>query len=187
MGQHRLDQGKYTPYETDVHVPLLIRGPGVPAGATAAALAASVDLAPTLAELAGTTLSIDPDGRSLVPLLRGQTPAGWRQMVRLEQFPFPPAPPRASEVLEPADASDGKAATAYPPHTGLRTESFKFVAYGTGEREVYDLRSDPDELTNLRDRVGQAWLTRLSRMARSLGNCAGATCRQLEARPVPAP
>lgn len=49
------------------------------------------------------------------------------------------------------------------------------MAYGTGEREVFDLRNDPDELTNLRDRVDPAWLTRLFRMARALGSCAGAT------------
>jgi len=186
MGQHRLDQGKYTPYETDVHVPLLIRGPGVPAGATASALAASVDLAPTLAELAGAKLTVDFDGRSLVPLLRGQIPSDWRRMVLLEQFPFPPAPPRAGEALEPPDPQDEKAAADYPAHAGLRTADFKFVAYATGEREVYDLRSDPDELANLCDRVGQAWLTRLSRMSKALGQCAGATCRQLESRPVPA-
>jgi N-acetylglucosamine-6-sulfatase len=186
MGQHRLDQGKYTPYETDVHVPLLIRGPGVPAGGTASALAASVDLAPTLAELAGAKLTVDFDGRSLVPLLRGQIPSDWRRMVLLEQFAFPPAPPRAGEALEPPDEQDAKAASDYPAHAGVRTADFKFVAYATGEREVYDLRSDPDELANLRDRVGQAWLTRLSRMSQNLGKCAGATCRQLEARPVPA-
>jgi len=79
MGQHRLEPGKYTPYETDVHVPLLVRGPGVAAGSRTGALAVSVDLAPTLAGLAGVKLPIDADGRSLVPLLRGQTPEGWRQ------------------------------------------------------------------------------------------------------------
>ena len=56
LGQHRLEPGKYTAYETDVHVPLLVRGPGVPAGGTVRALTSSVDLAPTLAGLAGTAL-----------------------------------------------------------------------------------------------------------------------------------
>jgi hypothetical protein len=122
----------------------------------------------------------------LVPLLRGQTPEGWRQMVLLEQFAFPPAPPRASEALEPPDPQDEKASSDYPAHMGLRTADFKVVAYETGEREVYDLKKDPDELSNLRDKVGRAWLTRLSQMAKALAKCAGATCRELEARPVPA-
>ncbi len=186
MGQHRLEPGKYTAYETDVHVPLLIRGPGVPAGSRAGALASSVDLAPTLAELAGARLPVDPDGRSLVPLLSGQTPEGWRQMVLLEQFAFPISPPRASQTLEPLDPQDEKATSDYLAHVGLRTADFKVVAYENGEREVYDLRSDPDELVNLRSRVGKAWLARLSQMAKALGKCAGTACRQLEARPVPA-
>lgn len=186
MGQHRLEPGKYTPYETDIHVPLLVRGPGVPAGSRTDALAVSVDLAPTLAGLAGAKLPIDTDGRSLAPLLQGSTPEGWRRMVLLEQFAFPPAPPRVSEALEPADPQDEKAASNYPAHVGLRTADFKVVAYETGEREVYDLKEDPDETVNLRDKVGRAWLTRLSQMAKTLGKCAGATCRELEARPVPA-
>jgi N-acetylglucosamine-6-sulfatase len=186
MGQHRLEPGKYTAYETDIHVPLLIRGPGVQANSRAAALASSVDLAPTLAELADVKLPADSDGRSLVPLLRGQSPESWRQMVLLEQFAFPVSPPRASQTLEPLDPQDEKAAGDYLAHVGLRTVNFKVVAYENGEREVYDLRNDPDELVNLRSRVGKDWLARLSQMAKTLGKCAGATCRQLEARPVPA-
>ena len=107
LGQHRLEPGKYTAYETDIHVPLLVRGPGVPAGGTVRALTSSVDLAPTLAGLAGTALRSNPDGRSLVPLLHGPAsatpaaPAGWRQVILLEQFAFPSAPPRANATLEP--------------------------------------------------------------------------------------
>jgi arylsulfatase A-like enzyme len=188
MGQHRLEPGKYTPYETDVHVPLLIRGPGVPVGATVTALTASVDLAPTFAGLAGAVLPLAPDGRSLVPFLRGlpgQTPAGWRQAVLLEQFAFPPAPPSADSVIEPPDPQDEKAVTSYPAHLGLRTADFKFVEYDTGEREVYDLHADPDETNNLRNRLPPSWLNSLSGIVHGLGNCAGATCRQLEAQPVP--
>lgn len=187
MGQHRLEPGKYTPYEADVRVPLLVRGPGVPAGATSTALTSSVDLAPTLAELAGTTLAVEPDGRSLVPLLAGRTPAGWRQVVLLEQFPFPPAPPKEDKTLEPPDLQDEKANDDYPAHLGLRTSDFKFVEYGTGEREVYDLRRDPDELVNLRSRASRSWMNSLAQLARSLGSCRGETCRQIESRPSPPP
>jgi arylsulfatase A-like enzyme len=205
MGQHRLKPGKYTAYETDIHVPLLVRGPGVPAGGTVRALTSSVDLAPTLAELAGTALPAPPDGRSLAPLLRGQTPAGWRQAVLLEQFAFPVSPPpvspaQANAALEPPDPQDlaavsgqsvsgqsvsGHPAASNPAHLGLRTADFKYVEYDTGEREVYDLRRDPDELVNLGTRVPRAWAALLSRLVHALGSCAGETCRQLESRPVP--
>ncbi len=173
LGQHRLGPGKYTAYEPDVHVPLLVRGPGVPAGVEVTALTSSVDLVPTLVELAGATLPVEPDGRSLVPFLQGQTPATWRQAVLLEQFKYPVSPP------------DDDATSDNPAHRGLRTESFKYVEYGTGEREVYDLRNDPDELLNLRDRVPLAWLAQLSQRAKALGSCKGQTCRQIEAQPLP--
>jgi N-acetylglucosamine-6-sulfatase len=186
MGQHRLEPGKYTPYETDVHVPLLVRGPGVPAGATVSALTSSVDLASTFAELAGATLRLASDGRSLGPFLRGQTPAGWRRAILLEQFEFPPGLVAASQALEPPDPQDLKAVLDYPAHLGLRTATYKFVEYGNGEREVYDLRSDPDEAVNLRNRLPRAWLNQLSRIVHDLGHCAGETCRQLEAVEPPA-
>jgi N-acetylglucosamine-6-sulfatase len=182
MGQHRLEPGKYTPYETDVHVPLLVRGPGVPRGLMVEALTLSVDFAPTFAELAGATLPAEPDGRSLVPLLEGQAPA-WRQAVLLEQFAVPSAPPKASELQEPGDAS------SHPAHRGIRTAGYKYVEYGTadkGEKEVYDLKKDPDERLNLRDRVPKAWLATVSKLVKALAACKGATCREIEARPVPA-
>src|SRR6185295_6488695 len=53
IGQHRLLGSKYTPYEEDIRIPLIVRGPGVPAGAKAKALVENVDLAPTIAQLAG--------------------------------------------------------------------------------------------------------------------------------------
>ena len=172
LGQHRLGPGKYTAYEPDIHVPLLVRGPGVPAGIEVNALISSVDLVPTFAELAGAALPIEPDGRSLVPFLQGQTPEPWRQAVLLEQFKYPVSPPDEATANSPA-------------HRGLRTDTFKYVEYGTGEREVYDLMKDPDELVNLRDQVPLPWLTLLSQRAKALRSCKGETCRQIEAQPLP--
>jgi hypothetical protein len=62
----------------------------------------------------------------------------------------------------------------------------KYVEYSTGEREVYDLRKDPDELVNLRNLLPKAWLNQLSNRLKALANCAGTICRQIEAQPVPA-
>ena len=174
LGQHRLESGKYTPYEPDVRVPLLMRGPGVPAGTEVTALTSSVDLVPTFAELAGATLTVEPDGRSLVPFLQGQAPASWRQVVLLEQFKYPAAPPDEGGSLHPSG------------HTGLRSEAYKYVELGiAGTREVYDLKKDPDELLNLRDRVSRAWLDQLSQIAQTMRSCRGETCRQLEEQPLP--
>jgi len=91
IGQHRLAQGKTTAYEEDVRVPFAIRGPGIPAGITVdGALIGNVDVAPTLAELAGAAVPDFVDGRSFAPLLAGTAPepGTWRQGFLIEQYPF---------------------------------------------------------------------------------------------------
>jgi N-acetylglucosamine-6-sulfatase len=184
MGQHRLKPGKYTPYETDVHMPLFVRGPGIAPGSSTPLLTSSVDFAPTLADLAGVKLPFSVDGRSLAPILHGETPSGWRQVILLEQFEFKPDENAPDSVLEPPDPQDGTV-SAYPSHLGVRTPGLKYVEYGTGELEVYDLSRDPDELSNLAARTQPSWLAQMSSLARALGACAGDRCRALEASPPP--
>ncbi len=53
LGEHRMANGKRTPYEEAIRVPLVVRGPGVPARPVLEELALNIDLAPTVAELAG--------------------------------------------------------------------------------------------------------------------------------------
>src|SRR6185312_15848449 len=77
LGQHRMPAGKQTPYETDVHVPLVVRGPGVRAGAHVARLVGNTDLAPTFEAMASAGTPSFTDGRSLLPLLRGDRPHRW--------------------------------------------------------------------------------------------------------------
>ena len=78
LGDHRLPGGKGTAYDTDIHVPLFVTGPGIRAGAHPTRFAGNVDLAPTLAELAGVESPEFTDGRSLVPLLMGEPTYEWR-------------------------------------------------------------------------------------------------------------
>lgn len=86
LGQHRQASGKQSPYEEDIKVPLIVRGPGVPAGRIVDHLVGNIDLAPTLADLAGAATPDFVDGRSLVPLLRAAAPPadGWRQTFLIE-------------------------------------------------------------------------------------------------------
>ena len=77
LGNHRLFNKGFHMYEETHRVPLLIAGPGIERGATAAPFANLVDLAPTLLELAEAEPLADADGRSLAPLLAGRTPADW--------------------------------------------------------------------------------------------------------------
>jgi hypothetical protein len=78
--------GKGTPAETDIRVPLVVVGPGVVAGDDAH-FALNIDLAPTVAELAGIAPPDPVDGRSLVPLLRGADPP-WRDSFTVELLDF---------------------------------------------------------------------------------------------------
>ncbi|HET6820934.1 MAG TPA: sulfatase-like hydrolase/transferase [Candidatus Limnocylindria bacterium] len=75
--------GKDLPYDSDTKVPLIVWGPDVTPGTDTAHLVANIDFAPTIAELAGVTPPAFVEGRSLVPLLRGQEPP-WRDELTLE-------------------------------------------------------------------------------------------------------
>jgi len=154
LGEHRLPEGKGTPYEEAIRVPFVVRGPGVAAGRVEDRLTLNIDLAPTLAELAGVDVPDFVDGRSLAPLLRGERPNGWRR----------------SFLVEGQDLR----------FRGLRTDDLLYVEYRHGERELYDLRSDPYQLENLAAASDPAVLAKLSAQLASLASCAAATCRAVE-------
>jgi arylsulfatase A-like enzyme len=110
----------------------------------------NVDLAETFAQLAGTSMT--GDGRSLVSLLHGHSARGWRNAVLVEHHG-----PRLSDL----DPDFQQPASGSPwTYEAMRTPSFLYVEYRGGEREFYDLRSDPFELHNV------AW--KLSRRQRGL-------------------
>ena len=130
-GEHRLG-GKIWPYEESIHLPLVIRTPwSAPGGAVDRHLVLNVDLAPTIAALAGVEPASSVDGRSLVPLLRGHDPP-WRNDALVE-------------YRGPGQLRRG----GPPPFRAVRTTRFVYVAYDNGWRELYDLRRDPWELTNV--------------------------------------
>jgi N-acetylglucosamine-6-sulfatase len=180
LGEHGLPAGKDFPYEEDIRVPMIVRGPGVPEGHTISAMVLNNDLAPTFAEIAG----IDPpafvDGRSFLPLLQG-TEGGWRQsfLVQRRQFEV--------QYLEPAELSGMTAdlidrSAAYD---AIRTHAWTYVEYGTGERELYDLARDPHQLDNRFETADPALIAVLSDRLEALASCAAAACRRLEDLPVP--
>ncbi len=80
-GQHRIIQSKTTPYEPATGVPLLLRGPGVPAGVVRKQLVGTVDLAPTVARLVRATPRRVMDGTSLMPLARDPSAMTGRDLV----------------------------------------------------------------------------------------------------------
>jgi arylsulfatase A-like enzyme len=129
-GEHRLG-GKLWPYEESIRVPLLVRVPWRSAwGRRDRHLVLNIDLAPTVAALAGARPELPEDGRSLLPLLHGRRPP-WRRDFLVEYL-------GRSQLHR-----DGS-----PPFVGLRSERFLYVEYGNGWRELYDLARDPFELRN---------------------------------------
>jgi arylsulfatase A-like enzyme len=70
QGEHRVRSGKMLPYDPSTHVPLLVRGPGIPAGRHSDELVANIDLAATLVDVADATAGKTVDGRSLMPFAR---------------------------------------------------------------------------------------------------------------------
>ena len=187
MGQHRLLPGKYLGYEEDIHVPLFVRGPQAPISQTVPYLASIVDLAPTLADIAGIEIPAYTDGRSLLPLLGGSPPAAWRQALLFEQYVGDHHGLR-DPLGEPPDPFDSPRFQSAPLfYSGLRTADLKYIEYDTGERELYDLANDPYELENLAASADPTTLAQLSAWLSLLKGCAAETCRSLEMRPPPPP
>lgn len=182
QGQHRLTSGKNSAYEEDIRVPLVVRGPGVPAGATVTNLTANVDFPSTWADLAGIATPSSVDGRSLLPFLRGQTPATWRRAVLLEHAGPSITLPSEDGTLEPQDPFDvqAQASGGAPVFVGIRTETRTYVEYDTGERELYNLTSDPNQLDNAYGSASAALKTQLSTWVSRLKSAAGAGLRAAE-------
>ncbi|MFG3442290.1 sulfatase [Nonomuraea sp. NPDC047897] len=167
LGTHRLKQGKTTPFEESIKVPFVVRGPGVRPGSVVGDLASTVDIAPTFTELGGGQAAPFAEGRSLVPLLRGQRPAQWRRNVLVE-------------FARPADQASA-AQTPVPPYHALRTATHTYVKYSTGEMQLYDLTNDPYQLHNLIRIADPALLRDLDARLRAMVACSGATCRDADA------
>jgi arylsulfatase A-like enzyme len=155
LGDHGLYDKRFM-YEESLRMPFLVRWPaGVRPGSTTEALSLNVDIAPTLLEAAGVTVPPDMQGRSLIPVLAGRPPDSWRTSVYYRYY------------HDPGDHNTRA-------HYGVRTLTHKLIYYWTKDQwELFDLRSDPQELRNLYGRPGQEALTadlkaELARLRREL-------------------
>jgi arylsulfatase A-like enzyme len=125
-------------YEPGLRVPLMARGPGITPGIAPDQFVANVDLAPTILDLAGVSIPQSMQGRSIVPLLRGEPPADWRTSVYYRYYHDP-----------------GHHNTR--AHYGVRTATHKLIHYWKKDVwELYDLVKDPTEQRNLLFDPGEA-------------------------------
>jgi N-acetylglucosamine-6-sulfatase len=196
LGQFRMPAGKQTAYDFDIHLPLIVRGPGVPAGRTADQLVGNIDLAPTFAAMAGATTPSFVDGRSFLSLAEDPSSSGeWRNAYLVEHWKEIDQANRDGAPLEPGDIDQGGATVPartsraalnnIPEYHAVRTLKYLYVEYSTGERELYDLHADPYELDNLVSTASPELLRTLSSEVTALKDCKAASCRTAEDRPMP--
>lgn len=112
---------KMSLWERDTRVPMIISGPSIPSNTRSNQPVGLIDIYPTLLELAQLPSNERIDGHSLTPLINGSV----------------------SDWSRPAITQFG------PGNTALRTEFIRYIRYEDGSEELYDHRTDPDELSNL--------------------------------------
>ena len=137
FGEHWLSQERRLPYEESIRQPLLVRYPPLAkAGDRIDSLAGSVDLAPTVLDVGGAGIGDHVQGRSLVPLMRGDD-ANWRESILVEFYTHENPRPWLMDM----------------DYRAVRTERYKLIHWmqHPTERELYDLQEDPYELHNLVD------------------------------------
>lgn len=127
LGDHGEGEHGLFLYDETMHVPLILTYPGAPAGMAVAPAVSTVDIAPTLIDLAGAASLGAVDGANLMPLVRGEL---WN--------------PRRAPYAE----------TYFPEFNyyyshlkAMRTGRWKYIE--APRPELYDLHADPDELVNL--------------------------------------
>ena len=158
---------------------MVMRGPGVPVGERVEALVVNIDLAPTLASIAGIEAPALVDGRSFLPLLQ-EPEQPWRESFLIERRKLEQQLVRQSKLsgLTPEELEQAAV------FNGIRTRDLVYIEYGSGERELYDLAQDPHQLANLADEADPVLVSALSARVVELSDCTGAGCRELEDLPL---
>ncbi|MBI4827731.1 MAG: sulfatase [Nitrospinae bacterium] len=165
-GDHRIVRGKGYPYERSVHVPFALRGPGIAPGSRMDQFGMNVDLAPTILEWAGAAPLPFFEGRSLAPLVKdSRKTTSWRRAVFTHN--------------RHADSNRGQE-DIIPEWFAFRTAEYTYVEYHDGQRELYDLARDPDEMENIFPSQPETIQEALAYWAYRFASCRGQECRDAE-------
>jgi arylsulfatase A-like enzyme len=135
LGEHGWFDKRWI-FEESLRTPLLVRWPGVAKPrSTCDAMVSNIDFAPTFLEASGLEVPDSMQGRSLVPLLKGQTPDDWRKSFYYEYYEYP----------DPHHVR---------PHHGVVTDRYKLIRFDTPDVdywELFDRKEDPHELRSVYD------------------------------------
>jgi arylsulfatase A-like enzyme len=133
LGEHGWFDKRWM-YQESFRTPLLVRWPGkIKPGSVSADFAMNLDFTETFLEIAGVAIPSDMQGKSLVPILNGRTPADWRKSVYYHYYEFP-------------------GAHSVRRHYGVRTKRYKLIYFyesAIDEWELFDLEKDPLELKSV--------------------------------------
>jgi arylsulfatase A-like enzyme len=144
LGEHGWFDKRWM-YEESFRTPLLVRWPGtITPRSVNDDLVMNLDFAQTFLDIAGETAPTDMQGRSMLPILRGETPDDWRDSVYYRYYEYP-------------------GAHSVKRHYGVRTDRYKLIHfyYDIDEWELYDLESDPNEMNNVYDEAKYADVVKL--------------------------
>ena len=145
-----MPQGKILLYEPSIRVPLIIRGPNIPAGQRRSQFVENIDLAPTIVAATGVQPGRVMDGRSLIPFAEDRLLHSGRDL-----------------LLET------------PTYAAIRTPNWLYAEHVTGERELYNLARDRDQMNSLQNDLGLAAVkANLAMRLARLRGCSGASCRK---------
>ena len=132
LGEHGWFDKRWI-FEESVRSPMLVRWPGkTKPGTVSKDIVSLLDVAQTFLDVAGQPIPADMQGRSLVPLLKGERPNNWRESFYYHYYEYP-APHRVR------------------PHYGVVTDRYKLVHYyntDVDDWELLDREKDPLEVKN---------------------------------------
>lgn len=195
LGQFSLPQDKRQLYEFDVRVPFMIRGPGVMTNKTSQSPILNIDIAPTIVELAGGKAPESMDGRSILPLLKadGESShkggnANWRSDFLVQHFGegdlkiggCPQLSPGVSCCWPNCVCEDAWNNTYSCVRSLSSSEDMMYCEFNDKEAfvELYDIKKDPDQLTNIVKKVAPKFLAKKHSRLVDLATCAGDSCRE---------
>jgi N-acetylglucosamine-6-sulfatase len=164
LGEHRAEK-KILPYEEALKVPLLMRGPSLPAGVERHQPVSLVDIPATILELAGASATKAQDGVSLLGQIRDPDRLA-RRIMPIEAGPEPSIQAQHNMVMP------------LWLYRGVRSSQYSYIEwqlFGDEEEEFYDLEEDPFQLDSRHDEPSQA-LVAARAYYEKLRDCVGPTC-----------
>jgi len=192
LGQFCVQGEKRQPYETDIRIPLIVRGPGIPKNVKLTDIALTIDLTPTFVDIANARTPPNTiDGVSLLPLLKNTEDVKiWRDSFLIE---FHGETNNSDEIGYPYSCfiSDGFIHDCWNNTYNLfrvknSTHDITFANWSlTPFKEYYDLLSDPYELENRIDILSPSIIAELMQDLKSSVNCVGRSCHRQRKRAPP--